>query len=63
MMKKYFSIDGQRVHVSNADANTDIVQTALEVNHFSIFENIRDMKTFIYECMSEKFLFKMKNFY
>ena len=33
MMKKYFLNDGQTVHVSNADADTDIVKTALEVNH------------------------------
>ena len=33
MMKKYFLMDDQAVHVRNADANTDIVKTALEENH------------------------------
>ena len=33
MMKKYFLSDGLTVHVLNADADTDIVKTALEINH------------------------------
>ena len=33
MMKKYFLNDGQTVYVSNADADTDIAKTALQVNH------------------------------
>ena len=32
-MKKYFSTGGQTVHVSSADADTDILKTILEVNH------------------------------
>ena len=32
-MKKYFLIDGQTVHASNADADTDTVKTAFEGNH------------------------------
>ena len=53
MMKKYFLNDGQTVYVSNADADTDIAKTALQVIIFSVFEKIRDMKTFIYERVSE----------
>ena len=33
MIEKYFLIDDQTVYVSNADLDTDIVKTALEVNH------------------------------